>query len=251
MRSPAWLLESYDESAREAAEFAGLALANGNVALALQDWSQQSKSHFFRALVAWRTGLIDPVPDLKATVDVSDSAVAFFPSTDSDPLRMAFDSVPGAYAAVILGDADRPIVNELAHIAVPRVPRNVPPDTPLEAWLVRALTGADPTKGRALALALGRQKRLGLLATIFTTYFDLADVNRADSRQAQAQTRRALELFGRKRRDGFYAGGIQYEGGDEYNDVVIDFHLAAIWRVRGWDPSGLTDEERRHVVIPA
>jgi hypothetical protein len=28
------------------------------------------------------------------------------------------------------------------------------------------------------------------------------------------------------------------------NDLVIDFHLAAIWYVKGWDPEALAEDER-------
>jgi hypothetical protein len=250
LRSPTELLESYDEGARKFANYAELAVANGNAALAMQNWSVAVGNRFFRALLAWRTGLADARTDLELTVEASRAAITFAGSTDLGPLSNMFDAVPGAYAGLILGNADGVVLEELVRYVARPLPRNLPPDRPLEAWLVRALSGSDPQEGRDIALSLKKQKRLNLLADSFGIYFDLAAVDPSDSLRAQTQTRSALELYRRRRSDSFFIGGVQYQGGDDYNDLVIDFHIATTWRVRGWDPSGLTDEERRQVVLP-
>lgn len=248
--TPQETLDFYREQAEFNGEWAERHHAAGNVVHALQNWSWAAGNWFFRALVGWRTGLADPLPDLRAAVEQSEAAAAFINSTDVGRLRAVFGAVPGAYAAILLDEPDRPVVGELDRLAQPKVPRNVPPDVALDAWLARALTGGDPTDGRRLTAEIGARRRLGLVGDTFTTYFELLALGRATTDRVIELTRTSLALFGRRRRNDYYAGGINYLGGDLDNELVVDFHLAAIWRVRGWDSSGLTDEERRHVVRP-
>ena len=82
------------------------------------------------------------------------------------------------------------------------------------------------------------------------TYFALLRTDSSDLGRATELTEHAIKLFAQRRRNGYIGGGRPYYGGDLDNDLVIDFHLAAVWRVRGWDPAPLSDAARLHVVIP-
>jgi hypothetical protein len=251
MRAPADLLAFYEERASSTTLWAATHRANGNWPATLQDYDQAAKNRFFRALVGWRTGLLPPVRELRATLDVSDVAVDFLETTDVGTLRGMFDPVPGAYSAILLDERDSPVVAEARRLAVQATPPGVTVDRTLEGWLVAALVRQDHGVGPEIAAKLQGRKRTALVGETYSTYFELAGMTRASLSGATALTRHALELFEWRKRDPYYSGGVHYEGGDMYNEVVIDFHLAAIWQVRGWDPAVLSPQERLHVQMPS
>ena len=251
MRPPADLLAFYEERAASTTSWAATHRANGNWALALQNYDQAAQNRFFRALVGWRTGMLSPVPELRATVGVCEEAVAFLETTDVGPLRPLFDPVPGAHSAILLDERDSPVVAETRRLAVRSTPGGVTVDRTLEGWLVGALVGQDHGAGPEIAAELKGRKRTALVGETYSTYFALNALGGASVSEAAVLTRHALKLFERRKQDPYYSGGVHYEGGDMYNDVVIDFHLAAIWHVRGWDPSLLTPPERLHVRLPS
>jgi hypothetical protein len=113
------------------------------------------------------------------------------------------------------------------------------------------LAGQGPAEGVSAVKSVSRAKRTSLLGETFLTYFDLMAIERSDDSSAIELTRQALASFVRRKRDAYYSGGVAYEGGGLDNDAVIDYHLAAIWHVRGWDPSRLPPEERVHVQLPS
>lgn len=250
MRSPIEILALHDEHARSGVAFAEMAEAGANAPLAIQNWSGATGSRFFRALIGWRTGLIDPAAELRVTVELSERAVGYARSPGAAVFRDLLDTRPGAYAALLIGQPENTTLDELERLAVPKPPRDIPEDIPLSAWLASVLRGNSSGGGRLLVERLGRQKRLALLAHTFANYFDLADLGPTDASVAADLTTIAVDLFKRRRKDSFFGGGIQYQGGDAYNDIVIDFHLAAVWRVRGWDPSSLPADVRQHVALP-
>jgi hypothetical protein len=250
VRTPAEILEFYEERAQSTASWALIHHDNANVPLALQNWTEAARNRLFRALVGWRTGLVDPIPDLRAALGASEEAVAFLDTTDVGPLRRLFDPVPGAYSAILLDRPDSRAIAEARRLAVWPTPRGLTVDRALEGWLIGALLGLDPGARPEAAAALEGRKRMALMSATYTTYFALGALAGDDVGAATDLTRRALDLFPRRRRDPYYAGGVHYEGGDMYNDIVVDFHLAAIWRVRGWNPSGLPPNERLHVQLP-
>jgi hypothetical protein len=246
MRPPTEILDLFAEWAESATHIASDAAAKDNVPLALQNWSEAATDHFSRGLIGWRTQLTDPMADLVATVDVSGAAIAFVRSHDAEPFRDAFDPVPGAFAALLLDLVGAPTIDELERATTAVPGPGVPVYRRLAAWLARAIRGEPTGPGRALARACGSVKRYTLLADSYATYFDLVDADVAGP-AAVTLTRRALELFAAREHDGFFAGGIQYESGGEYNDLVVDFRLAAIWRARGFDVGRLEPGERVHV----
>jgi hypothetical protein len=250
VRSPAELREFYLQRAQATLAASERALRSGNAPLAIQNWTQSVGNYLFRALVAQRSGRADPRPDLVSTAEVSEIAVGYLRSTDPGPHRSAFDPIPGAYAAILVGRPDAMVIEELGGYSRGPLPRGVQPARALDAWLIRALTGRGAPQARAVAADLKGRKRLGLLSDSFVTYFDLLAVDTAHVEAAESLTRVAIQNFKRRRDDSFFGGGVHYEGGDDYNDVVVDFRLCSIWRVRGWTPSSLDAEERQHVAMP-
>lgn len=239
------------ESAAEDLKWARIAAEQEDWALALQNYGQAVSHRFQRALVGWRSGTLDPVPDVEATREVSEAAIEFMSNADVGPLRALFDPVPGAYGSLLIDRLDSRAVAETGRLAVRPVPRGLTVDRTLDGWLVSAILGRDPGAGPDVATGLGRGKRTVLVSETYSTYFALAALSGDEVAVATTLTQRGLELFARRRRDGYYSGGVPYEGGGPDNSVVVDFRLAAIWHARGWDPSGLAAEERVHVQLPS
>ena len=250
MMTKAQWIAFLEESAADDLKWAAIHHDNSNWEGALGNWGQAAEHRFERALLGWRTGLLHPEPDLRATLEVSERAVSFLEATDVGPLRARFDPVPGAYSAIMLDRPESPVVVEARRYATWPPPRGLTPDRPLDAWLLGDLAGEGPGQGVDAAGSVTRG-RTSLLGETFTTYFDLIAIERSDDLPASELTRRALALFARRRRDEYYSGGVAYEGGGPDNDAVIDYRLATIWHVRGWDASGLTPEERLHVQLPS
>ena len=230
MMTPAQMIDFYEEQAASTATWAEIHRRAEKWAPALHNYDHAAQSRLFRALLGWRTGLLDPVPDLRQSVEVSEATVAFLDTTDVGPLRPMFDPVPGAYCAILLGQRDSPVVVETRRLAVRPTPRGLTVDRALEGWLIGALLGRDPGAGPEVASGLASQKRMALVGATYSTYFALAALSEGDGSAATDLTRHALELFRRRRSNGYYSGGVQYEGGGPDNDLVVDYHLAAIWR---------------------
>ena len=112
------------------------------------------------------------------------------------------------------------------------------------------LTGGPVGDGPVLAAGAAKAKRTALYGETYQAYFELAAVPIDDPRAAWAQTSRLVALFAKRRHNGYIGGGVDHPGGDLNNDLVVDYHLAAIWRTRGWDASGLPPPERLHALRP-
>ncbi len=251
MKPPSELLEFYLEDSEESRRWALTHRDNHNPVAALENWTSAASTRFLRGLVGWRTGLLDPIPDLRAVLELSEAAIEFVETTEVGALRQLFDPVPGAYSALLLDRAESPVVAETSRLAVQPVPRALTIDRTLEGWLVGSLVGRDPGAGPDVAAGLKSRKRMALVSETYTTYFVLVALTPDDVVVARDLTRRAIESLARRRRDPYYAGGIEYEGGGAYNDLVVDYHLAALWHVRGWDSAALTPEERVHLQLPS
>lgn len=248
MLTPAEQLRFFAEKAAQSLAFAD-AQARAGQPLALFNYSSASESHFSRALIGWRTGLILPMTDLSAASDIGDRAVAYLRARDLGVERYGFDPRASAYAGLLLGRVVAAADEMARYRAVPR-PRGVTLADACDAWLISALTGGPVGDGPAQAQQLTAQKRTRLWGETVGTYFELLRIDPTDIGRATELTERAIELFGQRRGNGYIGGGKQYYGGDLDNDLVVDFHLAAVWRVRAWDPAPLSDVARLHATLP-
>ena len=249
MRTPVELMALHQEWAKMGDRAAQVAFQKQDWVLALQNWDGVARDEFTRALLAWRSGVTSPAPMLEAAIQASESATSLIRSTELGPLRHVFYPVPGGYSAILLDRLDSPALDELRGRAGWPPPRGVSHDLPLEAWLARSLTTGETSGVDGALEAIGRRKRTSLLAESFRTYLDLASAQASRSPGVVDRTRQAVSLFAKRRRDPYFAGGLDNSGGDLNNDVVIDFHLAAIWHVRGWSVTELTGAERVHVMF--
>lgn len=250
--TPAEQIAFYQEQAEDSYAWIATHRAAQRWINAAFNYDQAARCHFMRALIGWRTGLIDPAADLNATVEVSVEAVSMIRTTDVGvAARYSLDPGPGAFSAIILGRLTGPIIDEAGR-EPPPLPRQslLRRDALIEASLISVLTGGPAGEGPGLARGAAKSKRSALYGQTYEAYFELAAVPIDDPRAAWSQTSRLVEMFAKRRHNGYIGGGIDHLGGDLNNDLVVDYHLAAVWRTRGWDPSGLTPAERLHALRP-
>ncbi|NJD27985.1 MAG: hypothetical protein FIA92_06765 [Chloroflexi bacterium] len=247
--TPLEQLAFFEAQARDAVEYARAQAAGGDP-YALFNWSSAAKSHFMRALIGWRTGLLDPKPDLAAAVEASEAAIQFMRTTDVGLNRLLFEPIPGAYSAILVGRPRSEAIAEGMRNLAPSSGK-ITRDAIAESWLVSGLAGGDLGDGPSIAEELARAKRSALWGQTLRLYFQLLQVPGDDGPKAWSLTQQLVELFSQRRRSGYISAGPEYYGGDLDNEIVIDFHLAAIWHVRRWDLAGLAEAERAHVVPPA
>ena len=246
MKSPEELLKSYREQAESAMTWARTHHAAKNWPMVLSNYSSAAGRHFTRALIGWRTGLIDPTPDLGAALAATAAGVDVIRTVDVGPYRYQLDPGPAAYCAILLDRRSSPVIEEMARALAPDAPRAaVLPLHKLDSWLVSALSGGPAGDGPEIAATLARKSNPWAEATGLC--FELLALSREDSATAWDLTRRIVALFSRRRR---FDAGFGYEGSTFYNDVVVDYRLAAVWYVSGWDPSGLSAVERLHARLP-
>lgn len=215
----------------------------------LANWGSAARNHFMRALIGWRTNLLDPEPDLASAVAMSREAVRLMRTVDVGLSRYLFEPVPGAFSSMLLGQADDDLTAEAMRSLAGKTP-GVTEAAIAEGWLVSALGGGDPGPGPDLSEKLAAAKRTSLWGRSLQVYFQLLEVPATEPRRAWDLTRRAVDLFGERSRNGYFSAGQPYYGGGPDNGIVIDFHLASIWQLRRWDHSGLEPETRLHAVRP-
>ena len=146
-----------------------------------------------------------------------------------------------------LARRDRAILAATLPLATTTVPKALTIDHVLDAWLVAVLAGRDTSEARPLIATAESRPATRLLAATYGAYLDLLELDGSDFGEAVEKTGDALTLFERRRTDRYFADGIGFDGGGELNDLVVDYHLAAIWRQRGWPPSALEPRARIHV----
>ena len=163
--------------------------------------------------------------------------------------RWQLDPVPGAYAALLLGETASRIVREPLRALEGRMPTGVQSSVRWEAALFRDLASGG-RDGAPSDLANDNPKaRRALEYETYRTYFHLTSQSTSANERVEA-TEAAVGLYRRRKRDAFMAGGLAYLGGGDLNEVCVDFRLAAIWHVRGWNRDTLTPEARVHVDFP-
>lgn len=249
MMDPEEQLAHFKKQAESSAAFAREQTAALNP-FGLANWGSAARNHFMRALIGWRTNLLDPESDLVSAVAMSREAVLLMRAVDVGLSRYLFEPVPGAFSAMLLGQADDDLTAEATRSLAGTTP-GVTEAAIAEGWLISALAGGEPGPGPEMSEKLATAKRTSLWGSSLQLYFQLLEVPPSESRRAWDLTRRAVELFGQRSRNGYFSAGQPYYGGGPDNGIVIDFHLASIWQVRQWDHSGLEPVARIHAIRPS
>ena len=102
----------------------------------------------------------------------------------------------------------------------------------LSGGLAIALERGVPPAGWDEVIAnLAHDKRMELVRETFTTYLTIIKQSRKhDFDAAISAVEAAASLFRQRKRDNYFAGGLQTEGGGLDNDNVVDYRLAALIR---------------------
>jgi hypothetical protein len=85
---------------------------------------------------------------------------------------------------------------------------------------------------------LRKAKRHALAIRTYETYFHLMALEATSSSITQAVAS-ADANYAARRKDAYYSGGPDIEGGGDYNDMVIDYRLSAILKYRGIEQESL------------
>jgi hypothetical protein len=239
------ILEDSQRNAAKTRELASSHFQRGAVPLAAVVWTESALNYLMRAILGWRAALDDPRPWLDACVDVSEEAVAGL-STEPGPVG-TFNRTPGAYSALLRDRISSPVIGGAIDVDGEQG-RTTPLEGRLDANLIRILArGETDPRDADGATTTGR---LALLRRSFHTYFELARSG-SDPADRLRLTTGAVAHFRARQRDGFYAGGLRVEGGGDYNVLLVDYRLAAIWARNRWSPSGLDSDARIHLLPDA
>jgi hypothetical protein len=102
----------------------------------------------------------------------------------------------------------------------------------LDCHLAKRLQGVPPEPDVQKGFdRLDKLKRQTLAARSYKTYFDMLDMVAASADIAGA-IEAANANYAARRKDAFYSGGHDIEGGGQDNDAAIDYRLAAIMKCR-------------------
>jgi hypothetical protein len=103
----------------------------------------------------------------------------------------------------------------------------------LDCHLAKRLQGLPPEPDVHKGFdRLGKLKRQALGARSYKTYFDMLEIDVA-SANAGDTIALAETNYTARRKDAFYSGGHDIEGGGQDNDVAIDYRLSAILKHKG------------------
>ena len=103
----------------------------------------------------------------------------------------------------------------------------------LDCHLAKCLQGFAPGNDiRSGFEQLHKAKRHALAIRTYEAYFRLLDLDPSSS-EVEQYVAKAEANFSARRKDAYYSGGHDIQGGGQYNDLAVDYRLAAILNYRG------------------
>ena len=243
MRTLDELCDSYEGNAAKARDAAASAFERGAYPVAATVWAESAVSYLMRAMFGWRAALDDPRPWLDACVDVSETAASML--TGQPQWLRQFNVGPGTYSALLRDHVAGPLFEHISTMPSD-ANGNLPPEHGLDAGLVSLLaeSRADPERSFQVHAASGRQ---ALMRRSYETYAELARAGHEPAERLRLAAA-AVANYRARRTNGYYVGGLRSEGGGDYNDLLVDYRLAAIWHRRGWSTAGLDPGIRIHLL---
>ncbi len=182
---------------------------------------QVAQNHLMSALIDWRHRLTNPRPKLTLAFNACASALEVLPILDSPtPLHSRFRFYDIVFLAKLL-DIDVPIK------CVPVLKEcrsNAEVDSCLDFALAETLLGFNVLGPIVETAAF--TNRQNLLKTTYSTYLDLLN-GIFDAIEL------AEENFTERRKNSYYSGGLQIDGGGLNNSDVIDYRLACVLKTSG------------------
>ena len=104
----------------------------------------------------------------------------------------------------------------------------------LDVATMAAVRGDEPREFSDLLSRIASKKRLSLLAATYENYRLVAAAMRNGDEAILELAARGADLFKKRRRDAYYSGGRQTEGGGLDNAHVVDYRLAAMLKRGPW-----------------
>lgn len=189
----------------------------------------QNADNIFRynvglGMLVWREGG-NPRPFLTEAIDEIERY-----RDDLASRAMNTTKLPIRTAAIIASLLDRQSEFELGDCEL-----DACGDLFLDCCLAKRLQGRPVDEGiQAGFEQLRKAKRHTLAIRTYEAYFHLIDLD-ASSAEVDKGLPIAEANYAARRKDSYYSGGPDIEGGGKYNDMVIDYRLAAVIKYRGID----------------
>jgi hypothetical protein len=235
--TPEQMAAFYQEQAEASPEFLAAARHNRDFHLLVLNQGVFVKGALISGMIRWRHRLGDPRPVFRLAVEGSAGFLTDASEVDASQTpwkHFSFELVD--YVRVLLGE---PVNGEfVAGCLGERLPdKHEFDDLHLGdrfldmAVLLKLATGLRWRLWGDLLQRRAANRRAALVAETYRAYWDLLDsVEAGDAAQAAERAAWSATLYAKRKKDPYYAGGIEYEGGGPYNESVVDFRLAAIIR---------------------
>ena len=249
----------YEERMEETLEAAAAAKALGDFYHAAEMQEQFLKNGLIAGLNRWRHSLGDPRVPFDRAVAGSQQFMAELAKLDPSQTPWKHHRFELAdYLRVLIGKpVETQRLRECLGNPLPgrkEMARMLLEERLLDmAVLLRLLTGECWTMWDQLLQQHAEKKRLKLLVATYQSYWDLLTALEArDTARATQLAEQLAGLYLQRENNGYYSGGVEYEGGGPDNPHAVDFRLAAILKsyaersVSLMLPEGFIHSWRRH-----
>jgi hypothetical protein len=192
-----------------------IAAASRNYHLAVSNIGQVFKASIMQGLIGWRCGLESPVKPFQEATHLIENGIRLLSTFDN---ARYWEDLPCGSAGII---------SFLVGMPSPKfVSDGLSSELLLDAVLSDALRGScNDSKWSTGLDHLRKSKRTALAFDSYSTYFRLLQASKAESMELIEV---ATGNFEKRRKDKYYSGGNQTEGGGPDNLTTIDYRLAAI-----------------------
>src|ERR1051325_5228970 len=216
------LVDFFAQRGKQTADAMEAALRRRELDLVAINVYEAFKSRIMEGLIRWRCDMGSPLECLKGAVEIARKGAALL--IGDIGIETVSREMPLETASIIAFLTDQPIIEfDNSMFEHERL---------LDSVLGIGLhNGWENTKWALGLETLGKRKRAKLAVETYSVYDELIH---ASTKEAPALVDQASQLFARRKKDGYYAGGIQTEGGGPDNDFTVDYRLAAIMKKIGF-----------------
>ncbi len=223
--TPKEIIENREAGFQRALKGLSIGLETGDSFLVIFNYEQYFIDKLMQGLITWRIDAGSPKKYFNDAIAIANETIQYTKTVTPDfnvAKKFPFE-IAGLLAFII----DEPYVS-------PEIdPKGVAFDRLLRYELVKSLHGAQNEKEWDTLLAPEKDKKRTQLAfNTYTVYKNM--IFHPDNSEIDAFVNEGETLFRKRSRNAFYDGGPEYCGGGPYNDVSIDFELAAVMKFVGY-----------------
>lgn len=192
------------------------AIAARNSDLAVLNASQVFQAHMMIGLIGWRRGSVHPAAAFRQAIDAYEQGYRSLVD------RGTVNTLPFGSAQIVAFLLD-------SEVSSPAAIDTLQADMLLDALIADRLRGnVDEEMWKCGLDQLGNLKGTALAVETYRHYESLLRASEIDPEEIK----KAEQLFVARKKNGFYTGGADISGGGPYNDMIVDYILAAILKSR-------------------